>query len=140
MKLIQVLGREFRACKSCSRHSLGIFTFPDTVYTKIQLQTLAFHYVSKPKGREAYRFWCGSLRRRRPRSFLSTSSEVFSKIDLGLQQKINYLREGRENKQILPSLIDFITGRVYIVMLFTKWFHGSADFVFQTRSQSVCTE
>ena len=51
-----------------------------------------------------------------------------------------YLREGRENKQIIPSLIDFMTGRFYIVILFTKPFHGSADFAFQTRSQSVCTE
>ena len=31
-----------------------------------------------------------------------------------------YLREGRENKQILPSLIDFMTGRFYTVILFTK--------------------
>ena len=33
----------------------------------------------------------------------------------------------RENKQIMPSLIDFMTGRFYIVILFTKRFHGSAD-------------
>ena len=46
----------------------------------------------------------------------------------------------RENKQIIPSLIDFMTGGFYIVILFTKQFHGSADFVFQTRSQGVFTE
>ena len=46
----------------------------------------------------------------------------------------------RENKQIIPSLIDFMTGRFYIVILFTKRFHGSADFAFQTRSQSVFIE
>ena len=46
----------------------------------------------------------------------------------------------RENKQIIPLLVDFMTGRFYIVILFTKRFHGSADFVFQTRSQSVFTE
>ena len=44
-----------------------------------------------------------------------------------------------ENKQIIPSLIDFMTDRFYIVILFTKWIHG-ADFAFQTRSQSVFTE
>ena len=48
--------------------------------------------------------------------------------------------QGRENKQIIPSLIDFMIGRFYIVILFTKRFHGSADFPFQTRSQSVCTK
>ena len=47
---------------------------------------------------------------------------------------------GKENKQIIPSLIDFMTGRFYIVILFTKRFHGSADFAFQTTSQSVFTE
>ena len=46
----------------------------------------------------------------------------------------------RENKQIIPFLIDVMTGRFYIVILFTKRFHGSADFAFQTRSQSVFTE
>ena len=46
----------------------------------------------------------------------------------------------RENKQIIPPPIDFMTGRFYIVILFTKQFHGSADFAFQTRSQSVFTE
>ena len=46
----------------------------------------------------------------------------------------------RENKQIIPSLIDFMTRRFYIVILFTKRFHGSAHFAFQTRSQSVFTE
>ena len=51
-----------------------------------------------------------------------------------------YLREGRENKQIIPSLIDFMTGRFYIVILFTKRFHSSADFAFQTLSQRVSTE
>ena len=51
-----------------------------------------------------------------------------------------YLRERRENKQIIPSLIDFMTGRFYIVILFMKRFHESADFAFQTGSQSVCTE
>ena len=50
-----------------------------------------------------------------------------------------YLREGRENKQIIPSLIDFITGRFYIVILFTKWFHGIADFAFQTQLK-VCVQ
>ena len=38
----------------------------------------------------------------------------------------------RENKQIIPSMIDFMTGKFYIVILFTKRFHGSADFAFQT--------
>ena len=46
----------------------------------------------------------------------------------------------KENKQIIPSLIDFMTGVFYIVFLFTKRFHGSADFAFQTTSQSVFTE
>ena len=46
----------------------------------------------------------------------------------------------RENKPIVPSLIDFMTGRFYIVILFTKRFHGNVDFAFQTRSQSVFTE
>ena len=46
----------------------------------------------------------------------------------------------RENKQIIPSLIDFMTGRFYTVIFFTKRFHGSADLAFQTRSQSVFTE
>ena len=46
----------------------------------------------------------------------------------------------KENKQIIPSLIDFMIGRFYIVILFTKWFHGSADFAFQTTSQNVFTE
>ena len=50
----------------------------------------------------------------------------------------NYLE--RENKQKLPSLINFMTGRFYNVILFTKRFHGSVDFAFQTRSQSVFTE
>ena len=34
-----------------------------------------------------------------------------------------YLRIGRENKQIIPSLIDFMTDRFYSVILFT---YGSA--------------
>ena len=34
----------------------------------------------------------------------------------------------RENKQIIPSMIDFMTGSFYTVILFTKRFHGSADF------------
>ena len=42
--------------------------------------------------------------------------------------------------QMIPSLTDFMTGRFYIVIFFTKRFHGSADFAFQTRSQSVCRE
>ena len=46
----------------------------------------------------------------------------------------------KENKQIIHFLIDFMTGRFYIVILFTKRFHGSADFAFQTTSQSVFTE
>ena len=50
----------------------------------------------------------------------------------------NYLE--KENKQVIPSLIDFMTGRFYIVILFTKRFHGSADFAFQTTPQSVFTE
>ena len=41
----------------------------------------------------------------------------------------------RENKQIIPSLIDVMTGRFYIVILVIKRFHGSVDFAFQTRSQ-----
>ena len=51
-----------------------------------------------------------------------------------------YLRDGRENKQIIPSLIDFMTGRFYSVILFMKRFHDSANFTFQTRSQSMSTE
>ena len=53
-----------------------------------------------------------------------------------------YLRDRRENKQIIPSLIhvDFMSGRFYIVILFTKQFRSSANFAFQTRSQSICTE
>ena len=43
----------------------------------------------------------------------------------------------RENKQIIPSRLEFMTGRFYIVILFTKRFHGSADFAFQTRSQRI---
>ena len=46
----------------------------------------------------------------------------------------------RENKSIIPSLIDFMTDRFCIVILFVKRFHGSANFVFQTRYQSVFTE
>ena len=49
-------------------------------------------------------------------------------------------REGRESRQIISSMIDFMTGRFYIVILFKKRFHDSADFAFQTRSQSVFTE
>ena len=56
----------------------------------------------------------------------------------GIAAENKYLE--RENKQIIPSLIDFMTGRFYIVILFTKQFHGSADFAFQTRYQSVFTE
>ena len=41
----------------------------------------------------------------------------------------------RENKQIIPSLIDFMTGRFYIVILFMRRFHSSADFAFQTTSK-----
>ena len=33
----------------------------------------------------------------------------------------------RENKQTIPFLIHFMTGWFYIVILFTKRFHGSAD-------------
>ena len=33
-----------------------------------------------------------------------------------------------------------MTGRIYTVILFTKRFHCSADFAFQTRSQSVFTD
>ena len=39
-----------------------------------------------------------------------------------------------ENKQIIPSRIDFMTGRFYIAVLFTE------GFIFQTQSQSVFTE
>ena len=46
----------------------------------------------------------------------------------------------RENKQIIPSLIEFMIGRFYIVILFTKRFHGSVDFAFQTPSLNVFTE
>ena len=46
----------------------------------------------------------------------------------------------RENKQIIPSPIDFMIGMFYIVIVFMKRFHGSADFAFVTRSQSVFTE
>ena len=46
----------------------------------------------------------------------------------------------KENKQIIPSVIDFMTGRFYNVILFTKCFQGSADFAFQTTSQSMFTE
>ena len=46
----------------------------------------------------------------------------------------------KENKQIIPSLIDFMTGSFYIVILFKKRFNGSADFAFQTTSQSVFTD
>ena len=46
----------------------------------------------------------------------------------------------KENKQIIPSLIDFMTDRFYIVILFMKRFHGSANVAFQTTSQSVFTE
>ena len=37
----------------------------------------------------------------------------------------------------IPSLVSFMTGRFYIVILFTKQFHGSADFTFQTRDQRL---
>ena len=46
----------------------------------------------------------------------------------------------RENKQIIPTLINFMTDTFYVVILFTKRFHGNADFAFQTQSQSVFTE
>ena len=46
----------------------------------------------------------------------------------------------KENKQIILSLIDFIPGRFYTVIFFTKRFHGSADLAFQTTSQSMFTE
>ena len=46
----------------------------------------------------------------------------------------------KENKQIIPSMIDFMTGRFYFVILFTKQFDGSADLAFETTSQSVFTE
>ena len=49
-------------------------------------------------------------------------------------------REGGDNKQIIPSLIDFMTGRFYIIIIFTKRFQGIAVFAFQTRSRSVFTE
>ena len=32
---------------------------------------------------------------------------------------------------MIPSRIEFMTGRFYIVILFTKRFHGSADFAFK---------
>ena len=44
VKLVQVLGRKFRACKSYSRHSSGIFPFPDRFIHQTQLHTLAFHW------------------------------------------------------------------------------------------------
>ena len=50
------------------------------------------------------------------------------------ENKYMYLES--ENKQIIPSLIDFMTGRFSIVILFMKRIHGSADFAFQTQSQS----
>ena len=46
----------------------------------------------------------------------------------------------KENKQIIASLIDGMTGRFYIVILSAKRFQGSADFAFQTTSQSAFTE
>ena len=46
----------------------------------------------------------------------------------------------KESKQIILSLIDIMIGRFYIVILFTKRFHASANFAFQTTSQSVFTE
>ena len=69
--------------------------------------------------------------------------------DLHVSARLTYIEsiaaenkylEKRENKQIIPSLIDFMRGRFYIVNRFTKRFHCSADFAFQTRSQSVFTE
>ena len=47
-----------------------------------------------------------------------------------------YLIEGRENEQIIPSLMYFMTGRFYIVILFMKLFHGSADFELKARVQN----
>ena len=79
----------------------------------------------------------GKFKRIMPNVPIDTES-VFLIDRIAAENK--YLREGRENKQIIPSLIDVMTGSFYIVILFTKRFHGSVDFAFQTRSQSVCTE
>ena len=51
-----------------------------------------------------------------------------------------YLREGRENKQIIPSLTDFMTCRFYIVILVMKRFHGSDDLAFQTLDLKACVQ
>ena len=75
VKLVQVLGRKFRACKPCSRYSSGIFPFQDAVYTPNPAPDTGLSLRPQPKGRGTYRFWCGSLRRRHPCSFMSASSE-----------------------------------------------------------------
>ena len=55
-----------------------------------------------------------------------TDTESVSLIER-IAAENKYLREERENKQIIPSVIDFTTGRFYIVILFTKRFPGSAE-------------
>ena len=61
----------------------------------------------------------------------------FSFLIMGYVYKDKFpvpLKRRKRNKQIISSLVDFMTGTFYIVILFTKRFHGSADFAFQTRS------
>ena len=46
----------------------------------------------------------------------------------------------RENKEIISSLIDFMTGRFYTVILYTKRFQGSADFAFPKFDLKACLQ
>ena len=46
----------------------------------------------------------------------------------------------RENKQIIPSLIDFMTGRFYIVIPFTKRFHGSVPISHSKLDLKACLQ
>ena len=58
---------------------------------------------------------------------MPTDTESVSLIER-IAAENKYLREGRENKQIISSLIDFMTGRSYIDILFTKRVAGQCRF------------
>ena len=64
----------------------------------------------------------------------------FEESEFKREEKGVGIREGRENKQIIPSLIDFMTCRFYIVILVTKRFHGSEDLAFQTLDLKACVQ
>ena len=72
VKLVQVLGRKFRTCKPCSRLSSGIFPFPDMVYTPNPAPDTSLSLCFPTEGEGDISLL---VRRRRPRSFMSVSSE-----------------------------------------------------------------